>query len=107
MSGIEEADSKRKGVEYRGSPAPFAFFLVLFLVFLVLAVLSFPYPAIEPQKYILPVFFGIFAFVSLVFLPATVAITRSGRRRLYYVSGSFRGLWGLVSSLSGHLRRVF
>jgi regulator of protease activity HflC (stomatin/prohibitin superfamily) len=94
MSGTEEADSKRKGVEYRGSPAPFAFFLVLFLVFLVLAVLSFPYPAIEPQKYILPVFFGIFAFVSLVFLPATVAINKEWEEAIVLRFGKFQRLVG-------------
>jgi hypothetical protein len=78
MIGIAEADSRRKGAEYRGSPAPFAFFLVLFLVFLVLAVLYFPYPAIEPQKYILPVLFGIIAFVSLGFLRAHYAAGNLG-----------------------------
>jgi len=94
MSGIEEADSRRKGAEYRGSPAPFAFFLVLFLVFLVLAVLFFPYPAIEPQKYILPVFFAIFAFVSLVFLPATVAINKEWEEAIVLRFGKFQRLVG-------------
>jgi regulator of protease activity HflC (stomatin/prohibitin superfamily) len=94
MSGTEETDSKMKGAEYRGSPAPFAFFLVLFLVFLVVAVLSFPYPAIEPQKYILPVFFGIFAFVSLVFLPATVAINKEWEEAIVLRFGKFQRLVG-------------
>ena len=94
MSEIGEADSKGKRAEYRGSPAPFAFFLALFLVFLVLAVLSFPYPAIEPQKYVLPVFFGVIAFVSLVFLPATVAINKEWEEAIVLRFGKFQRLVG-------------
>ena len=40
MSGTVKADTARNGEEYSGSPAPFALFLGLFLVFLVLAILS-------------------------------------------------------------------
>ena len=47
--------ASRKG-EYSGSPAPFVFFLALFLIFLVLTVLAFPN--------FLSALFGIVIFVS-------------------------------------------
>jgi len=89
-----EADAKRKGEEYRGSPAPFAFFLVLFLIFLVLAVLTFPYRVVEPYEYALPFLFGVIALVSLVFLPATVAINKEWEEAIVLRFGKFQRLVG-------------
>ncbi|MDH5782301.1 MAG: SPFH domain-containing protein [Candidatus Bathyarchaeota archaeon] len=94
MSGTVEADAVRKDEEYSGSPAPFAFFLVLFLVFLALAILSFPYPGIEPQEYMLSVLFVIIAFVSLMFLPATVAINKEWEEAIVLRFGKFQRLVG-------------
>ena len=94
MSGIVEADAMRKDEEYSGSPAPFAFFLVLFLVFLALAILSFPYLGIEPQEYMLSILFVIIAFVSLMFLPATVAINKEWEEAIVLRFGKFQRLVG-------------
>ena len=94
MSGTVEADAVRKDEEYSGSPAPFAFFLVLFLVFLALAILSFPYLGIEPQEYMLSILFVIIAFVSLMFLPATVAINKEWEEAIVLRFGKFQRLVG-------------
>ena len=94
MSGTVEADAVRKYEEYSGSPAPFAFFLVLFLVFLALAILSFPYLGIEPQEYMLSILFVIIAFVSLMFLPATVAINKEWEEAIVLRFGKFQRLVG-------------
>ncbi len=94
MSGTVEADAMRKDEEYSGSPAPFALFLGLFLVFLVLAILAFPYLAAEPQEYMLSVLFVIIAFVSLMFLPATVAINKEWEEAIVLRFGKFQRLVG-------------
>jgi len=94
MSGTVKADAVKKGEEYRGSPAPFAFFLVLFLIFLVLAVLAFPYRGVEPHEYALSVLFGIVAIVSLMFLPATVAINKEWEEAIVLRFGKFQRLVG-------------
>jgi regulator of protease activity HflC (stomatin/prohibitin superfamily) len=87
MSGTLEADAVKKREEYSGSPAPFAFFLVLFLVFLALAILSFRDP-------VLSVLFGVVAFVSVMFLPATVAINKEWEEAIILRFGKFQRLVG-------------
>jgi len=94
MSGNVEADAVRKGEQYSGSPVPFAFFLLLFLVFLVLAIISFPYVGMEPQGYALSVLFIIIAFVSLMFLPASVAINKEWEEAIILRFGKFQRLVG-------------
>ena len=86
MGGTVGADAVRKGEEYSGSPAPFASFLVSFLVFLVLAVLAFPYP--------LSALFGVVAVVSAVFLPGTVAINKEWEEAIVLRFGKFQRLVG-------------
>jgi len=87
MNKTVEADAVRKGAEYSGSPAPFAVFLVLFLVFLALAILAIPYPG-------LAALFGIVAFVSVVFLPFTVAINKEWEEAIVLRFGKFQRLVG-------------
>jgi regulator of protease activity HflC (stomatin/prohibitin superfamily) len=94
MSGTVEADVVKKGEEYRGSPAPFAFFLVLFLIFLVLAVLAFPHLGVEPQEYVLSVLFILIALVSVALLPATVAINKEWEEAIVLRFGKFQRLVG-------------
>jgi regulator of protease activity HflC (stomatin/prohibitin superfamily) len=94
MSGTVEADVMKKREEYSGSPAPFAFFLALFLVFLALAILSFPYPGMEPQEYMLSALFGVVALVSVMFLPATVAINKEWEEAIVLRFGKFQRLVG-------------
>ena len=94
MSGTVKADAVRRSEEYAGSPAPFAFFLALFLVFLALAILSFPYQVMEPQEYMLSALFGVVAFVSVMFLPATVAINKEWEEAIVLRFGKFQRLVG-------------
>ncbi|MDH5375140.1 MAG: SPFH domain-containing protein [Candidatus Bathyarchaeota archaeon] len=94
MSGTVEADVVKKREEYSGSPAPFAFFLALFLVFLALAILSFPSPGMEPQEYMLSALFGVVALVSVMFLPATVAINKEWEEAIVLRFGKFQRLVG-------------
>jgi len=77
----------KKREEYSGSPAPFAFFLALFLVFLVLAILSFRYP-------VLSIVFGLIAFISVMFVPATVAINKEWEEAIVLRFGKFQRLVG-------------
>ena len=77
----------KKREEYSGSPAPFAFFLALFLVFLVLAILSFRYP-------VLSIVFGVIAFISVMFVPATVAINKEWEEAIVLRFGKFQRLVG-------------
>jgi regulator of protease activity HflC (stomatin/prohibitin superfamily) len=86
MSGTMETDAAKKE-EYSGSPAPFAFFLVLFLVFLALAIFSFRYP-------VLSVVFGVLAFVSVMALPTTVAINKEWEEAIILRFGKFQRLVG-------------
>jgi len=94
MSKSVEADAARKGEEYSGSPAPFASFLVLFLAFLALTILTFPYQGMTPQEYMLPILFGIVAFTSVAFLPATVAINKEWEEAIILRFGKFQRLVG-------------
>ena len=94
MSRTAEADMARKGEEYSGSPAPFALFLVLFLVFLLLTIIAFPRPAASPDEYALSLLFGVVSFVSLAFLPATVAINKEWEEAIVLRFGKFQRLVG-------------
>jgi len=77
-----------KGTEYSGSPAPFAFFLIMFLLFIVLAaVFAFPDP-------LLAVLFGGLAFVFVIFLPFTVAINKEWEEAIILRFGKFQRLVG-------------
>jgi len=87
MSATVEADAVKKRKEYSGSPAPFAFFLALFIVFLVLAVLSFRHPVLAGM-------FGVVAFVSVIFLPATLAINKEWEEAIVLRLGKFQRLVG-------------
>ena len=87
MSEDVGTNTIRKREEYSGSPAPFAFFLALFLVFLVLAILSFRYP-------VLSIVFGLIAFISVMFVPATVAINKQWEEAIVLRFGKFQRLVG-------------
>lgn len=89
-----EVDTTSKVDKYSGSPAPFAFFLVLFLVFLALAIVYFSYVAIEPQQYMFSALFGVIAFVSAMVLPATVAINKEWEEAIILRFGKFQRLVG-------------
>ncbi|MBX5326747.1 MAG: SPFH domain-containing protein [Candidatus Bathyarchaeia archaeon] len=76
----------RKGSEYSGSPAPFAFFLILFIIFIALAALVFPDP--------LAAMFSGVAFLCLLVLPFTVAINKEWEEAIILRFGKFQRLVG-------------
>jgi regulator of protease activity HflC (stomatin/prohibitin superfamily) len=106
MSRTVESDANRRSMQYSGSPAPFAFFLVLFLIFLVLAIAVFP-------DY-LAALFGIVAFISVAFLPATVAINKEWEEAIILRLGRLQRLvgpgfffkWPLAESFWRQDRRI-
>ena len=75
-----------KTPEYSRSPAPFAFFIILFLAFLVLALLAFPSS--------IAILYGLLAAVSLFPLPATVAINKEWEEAIILRFGKFQRLVG-------------
>jgi regulator of protease activity HflC (stomatin/prohibitin superfamily) len=72
--------------EYSGSPTPFVFFLMLFLVFLALTVVVFPSPW--------AVLFALVAFVAIGFLPGCVAINKEWEEAIVLRFGKFQRLVG-------------
>ncbi len=86
MSRTVEAGAVKKG-EYAGSPAPFALFAVLFLVFLMLTILALPYPALSAL-------FGFVTVASVALLPFTVAINKEWEEAIILRFGKFQRLVG-------------
>jgi len=107
MSETLGTNKIKKREEYSGSPAPFVFFLALFLVFLVLAILSFRHP-------VLAGLFGVVSFVFLMFLPASVAINKEWEEAIVLRFGKFQRLvgpgfffkWPLAESFLKQDRRI-
>ncbi|MDH5713409.1 MAG: SPFH domain-containing protein [Candidatus Bathyarchaeota archaeon] len=87
MSRTVEADAVKKDEQYAGSPAPFALFLVLFLVFLALTILAIPDP-------VLSILFGLVTVASVAFLPSTVAINKEWEEAIVLRFGKFQRLVG-------------
>ncbi len=75
-----------KTIEYSRSPAPFMFFIILSLVFIVLALLNYPNP--------IALLYGLLAVVSLFPLPATVAINKEWEEAIILRFGKFQRLVG-------------
>ena len=75
-----------KKQEYSRSPAPFMFFIIIAIVFLVLALLNYPDP--------IAIVFGLLAAVSLFPLPATVAINKEWEEAIILRFGKFQRLVG-------------
>ena len=75
-----------KTIEYSRSPAPFIFFIIIALVFLVLALLNYPNP--------IALLYGFIAVVSLFPLPATVAINKEWEEAIILRFGKFQRLVG-------------
>jgi len=76
----------KQPTEYSRSPAPFAFFIIIALVFLVLALLNYPDP--------IAIFYGLLAAVSLFPLPATLAINKEWEEAIILRFGKFQRLVG-------------
>jgi len=76
----------KQPTEYSRSPAPFAFFIILSLVFIVLAILNYPNP--------IALLYGLIAAVSLFPLPATVAINKEWEEAIILRLGKFQRLVG-------------
>ncbi len=77
--------SERKN-EYSRSPAPFVFFIILSLAFIVLAILAYPNP--------IALLYGLLAALSLFPLPATVAINQEWEEAIILRFGKFQRLVG-------------
>jgi regulator of protease activity HflC (stomatin/prohibitin superfamily) len=75
-----------KQQEYSRSPAPFLFFIIVSLVFLVLALINYPDPT--------ALLYGLLAAVSLFPLPATVAINKEWEEAIILRFGKFQRLVG-------------
>jgi regulator of protease activity HflC (stomatin/prohibitin superfamily) len=75
-----------KQQEYSRSPAPFMFFIIVSLVFLVFALTTYP----DPTAFI----YGLLAAVSLFPLPATVAINKEWEEAIILRFGKFQRLVG-------------
>ena len=75
-----------KSTEYSRSPAPFVFFIILSLVFAVLALTNYPAP--------ITIVYAILAAVSLFPLPATVAINQEWEEAIILRFGKFQRLVG-------------
>ena len=77
---------KQSTKKYSRSPAPFLFFVIISLVFFVLALLNFPD--------LIALFYGLLAVVSLFPLPATVAINKEWEEAIILRFGKFQRLVG-------------
>jgi regulator of protease activity HflC (stomatin/prohibitin superfamily) len=75
-----------KQQEYSRSPAPFLFFIIVSLVFVVLALINYPDPT--------ALLYGLLAAVSLFPLPATVAINKEWEEAIILRFGKFQRLVG-------------
>jgi len=75
-----------KQQEYSRSPAPFMFFIIVSLVFLFLAITTYP----DPTAFI----YGLLAAVSLFPLPATLAINKEWEEAIILRFGKFQRLVG-------------
>ena len=75
-----------KQQEYSRSPAPFLFFVIVSLVFLVLAITTYP----DPTAFI----YGLLAALSLFPLPTTVAINKEWEEAIILRFGKFQRLVG-------------
>jgi regulator of protease activity HflC (stomatin/prohibitin superfamily) len=73
-------------LEYSSSPAPFVFFIIISLVFVILALISYPAP--------ITILYGILAAFSLFPLPATVAINKEWEEAIILRFGKFQRLVG-------------
>jgi len=76
----------KQSTEYSRSPAPFAFFIIIALVFVFLALLNYPEP--------IAIFYGLLAAVSLFPLPATLAINKEWEEAIILRFGKFQRLVG-------------
>ncbi|UCC58160.1 MAG: SPFH domain-containing protein [Candidatus Bathyarchaeum sp.] len=76
----------KRTIEYSRSPAPFVFFIILSLVFIVLTILAYPNP--------IALLYGLLAAVSLFPLPATVAINKEWEEAIILRFGKFQRLVG-------------
>ena len=76
----------KQSPEYSRSPAPFVFFIIVSLVFLILVLIFYPSP--------ISILFGLLAVISLFPLPATVAINKEWEEAIILRFGKFQRLVG-------------
>ncbi|MFX1565620.1 MAG: SPFH domain-containing protein [Promethearchaeota archaeon] len=90
-----EKEQKRM-YEYRGSPLPFLTFLVLGILFLILAIFGFQIlaPILGFFAFFMPFLFGFFAVISFLLIPATIAINKQWQEAIVLRFGKFTRLVG-------------
>lgn len=106
MSNVNEARTAIERQQYSRSPAPFVFFIGLFMILLFLAIIAIPGP--------MSILFGFFALVSLMPLPATIAINKEWEEAIILRFGKFQRLvgpgfffkWPYVESFLKQDRRI-
>ncbi|MGW8289242.1 MAG: SPFH domain-containing protein [Candidatus Bathyarchaeia archaeon] len=76
----------KKATEYSRSPAPFVFFVIVSLVFAILALITYP----NPTAFVC----GLLAVISLFPLPATLAINKEWEEAIILRFGKFQRLVG-------------
>jgi regulator of protease activity HflC (stomatin/prohibitin superfamily) len=83
---MREQKMNKESTQYSRSPAPFVFFIIISLVFLVLAMINYPAPV--------TLLYVILAAVSLFPLPITVAINKEWEEAIILRFGKFQRLVG-------------
>ena len=76
----------KQPITYSRSPAPFVFFIIISLAFLVLALLNYPDP--------IAILYGLLAAISLFPIPATLAINKEWEEAIILRFGKFQRLVG-------------
>jgi regulator of protease activity HflC (stomatin/prohibitin superfamily) len=98
MSEIEFSENQDKRMyEYKGSPLPFVTFLVLGLIFLILAIFGFtlfgPFLVFFLTLTLIG-FFGFFAILCFILVPTTIAINQQWQEAIILRFGKFKRLVG-------------
>ena len=76
----------KQPITYSRSPAPFVFFIIISLAFLILALLNYPDP--------IAILYGLLAAISLFPIPATLAINKEWEEAIILRFGKFQRLVG-------------
>ncbi len=90
-------DEERRMYEYKGSPLPFATFLILGLIFVMLAIFGFTVFGLFLGFFLtlmLIGFFGVLAILCFILVPMTIAINQQWQEAIILRFGKFKRLVG-------------
>ncbi|MFX0168401.1 MAG: SPFH domain-containing protein [Candidatus Hodarchaeota archaeon] len=102
MTEIRLSDKQQKRMyEYSGAATPLLAFLFLALLFIILGVIVwyfgpslFPWPWSTILTFLIPIPFWVFAFLFILFIPATIAINQQWQEAIILRFGKFKRLVG-------------